>query len=85
VIHPAAKIGVNCVIHQQVTIGAQNIEVPEDEGAPVIEEHVIIYSGAKILGPVRIGAHAIIGANSVVFENVPGNATVIGVPARRIR
>jgi serine O-acetyltransferase len=85
VIHPVAKIGINCLIHQQVTIGAQNIEVPEDEGAPVIEGHVKIYSGAKILGPVRIGAHATIGANSVVLENVPGKATVVGVPARRIR
>jgi serine O-acetyltransferase len=85
VVHPAAKIGVNCLVHQQVTIGAQNIEVPEDEGAPVIEDCVKIYSGAKILGPVRIGAHATIGANSVVLENVPAKATVIGVPARRIR
>jgi serine O-acetyltransferase len=85
VIHPTAKIGVNCLIHQQVTIGAQNIEVPADQGAPVIEDNVKIYAGAKILGPVRIGAHATIGANSVVLENVPGKATVVGVPARRIR
>ena len=85
VIHPAAKIGVNCLIHQEVTIGAKNIDVPDGEGAPVIEEHVRIYSGAKILGPVRVGAHATIGANSVVLKNVPGKATVVGVPARRIR
>ena len=80
VIHPRAKIGVNCLIHQQVTIGAQGAE-----GVPVIEGHVNIYSGAKILGAVRVGAHATIGANSVVFADVPDGATVIGVPARRIR
>ena len=80
VIHPRARIGVNCLIHQQVTIGAQGAE-----GVPVIEGHVNIYSGAKILGAVRVGAHATIGANSVVFADVPDGATVIGVPARRIR
>lgn len=85
VIHPAATIGVNCLIHQQVTIGTRNDETPETERVPVIEEGVRIYSGARILGPVRIGAHATIGANSVVLEDVPVNATVVGAPARRVR
>jgi serine O-acetyltransferase len=82
VIHPKAKIGINCLIHQQVTIGSG-----EDggEGVPVVEGHVKIYSGAKILGPIHLGAHATIGANTVVLADVPGTATVIGVPARRIR
>jgi serine O-acetyltransferase len=81
VIHPRAKIGVNCLIHQQVTIGTK-----EDgrEGVPVIEGHVKIYSGAKILGPVHLGAHATIGANTVVLVDVPENATVVAVSARQI-
>jgi serine O-acetyltransferase len=79
VIHPRAKIGVNCLIHQQVNIGAQG-----GEGVPVIEGHVNIYPGAKIVGAIRIGAHATIGANSVVITDVPGGATVFGIPAKRI-
>jgi serine O-acetyltransferase len=84
VIHPGATIGVNCLIHQQVTIGTRNDEPSEAWSVPAIEEHVKIYSGARILGPVRIGAYATIGANSVVLKDVPRNATVVGVPARRI-
>jgi serine O-acetyltransferase len=82
VIHPDAKIGINCLIHQQVTIGTG-----EDggKGVPVVEGHVKIYSGAKILGPIRIGAHATIGANTVVLVDVPDAATVIGALARRVR
>jgi serine O-acetyltransferase len=82
VIHPKAKIGINCLIHQQVTIGTK-----EDgrEDVPVIEGHVKIYSGAKILGPIHLGAHATIGANAVVLVDVPENATVVPVSARQIR
>jgi serine O-acetyltransferase len=78
VIHPAAKIGVNCLIFQQVTIG-----VGED-GAPQIDGHVDIGAGAKILGAVRIGAHAKIGANAVVLNDIPGGGVAIGVPATNI-
>jgi serine O-acetyltransferase len=85
VIHPAVKIGANCLIHQQVTIGTIRDEAKENQDVPVIGAHVRIYSGAKILGPVRIGAYVTIGANSVVLENVPAKATVVGVPARRIK
>jgi serine O-acetyltransferase len=79
VIHPAAVIGVNCLIFQQVTIGTAG-----HPGAPVIEGHVDIGAGAKILGPVHIGAHAKIGANAVVLCDVPSGWTAVGVPARLI-
>jgi serine O-acetyltransferase len=82
VIHPNAKIGINCLIHQQVTIGTK-----EDGGedVPMIGDHVKIYSGAKILGPIRLGAHATIGANTIVLADVPEHATVVPVSVRRIR
>ena len=51
---------------------------------PVIGGHVDIGAGAKILGAVTIGDHAVIGANSVVLVDVPSGATAIGVPARII-
>jgi serine O-acetyltransferase len=48
---------------------------------PVIAGHVDIGAGAKVLGPVRVGAHARIGANAVVLRDVPDGATVAGIPA----
>jgi serine O-acetyltransferase len=77
VIHPDAAIGVNCLIFQQVTIGTR-----ARPGAPVIEGGVNIGAGAKILGPVRIGAHASIGANALVIRDVPPGAVAVGVPAQ---
>jgi serine O-acetyltransferase len=80
VISPEARIGVNCLIFQQVTIGSGG---PID-GHPIIGGHVDIGAGAKILGGVRIGDHAKIGANAVVLCDVPEGATAVGVPARVI-
>ena len=76
VIHPDAQIGPNCLIFQQVTIGAGS-----KPGLPIIEGHVDIGAGAKILGGINIGAHARIGANAVVINDVPDNATAVGIPA----
>ena len=75
VIHPAAKIGVNCLIFHQVTLGSRNIS-----GVPEIGGHVDIGAGAKILGSVKIGAHAKIGANAVVTTNVGENDVAVGFP-----
>jgi len=80
VIHPGAKIGVNCLIFQQVTIGVGSIP-----GLPSIGGHVDIGAGAKILGGIHIGDHAKIGANAVVINDVPAGATVVGIPARIIK
>ena len=65
VIHPNAVIGPNCLLMQQVTIGTRNSE------PPVIGGHVDIGAGAKILGAVKIGDHAQIGANALVIHDVP--------------
>jgi serine O-acetyltransferase len=77
VIHPGARIGPNCLIFQQVTIGTA-----DGPGVPVIGGHVDIGAGAKILGPVTIGDHAKIGANAVVVTDIPEGATAVGIPAR---
>ncbi len=80
VIHPDARIGPNCIIFQQVTVGTREHgpQVPEIGG------DVSIGAGAKILGGVRIGAHARIGANAVVLCDVPDGAVAVGIPARII-
>jgi serine O-acetyltransferase len=79
VINPEAVIGVNCFILQQVTIGTLR-----GPGSPVIAGHVDIGAGAKVLGPIRIGAHAQVGANAVVLSDVPEGVTVVGIPARPV-
>lgn len=78
VIHPDAVIGPNCLIFQQVTLGTNG------KGVPRIDGHVDIGAGARIMGPIHVGAHARIGANAVVLSDVPAGATVAGVPARII-
>ncbi|NTU98355.1 MAG: serine acetyltransferase [Chlorobiaceae bacterium] len=80
VIHPDAEIGPNCLFFQQVTIGTGPIP-----GTPVIHGHVDIGAGARVLGGVKIGAHAKVGANAVVIGDIPEHATAVGIPARVIR
>ena len=80
VIHPQARIGPNCLIFQQVTLGTL-----ETGGAPFIAGHVDIGAGAKLLGPVTVGEHAVIGANAVVLRNVPAHHVAVGIPARMRR
>lgn len=81
VIHERAKIGSHVMISPCVTIGGRSGML----GVPVIEDDVFIGAGAKILGDVRIGRRATIGANAVVLHSVPAGAVVAGVPARVIR
>jgi serine O-acetyltransferase len=76
VIHRDAVVGENCLIMQQVTLGQL-----ATGGAPKLEAGVYAGAGARILGPVRIGAGARIGANAVVLQDVPAGATAVGVPA----
>ena len=75
-----AKIGKNVTIYQQVTI-AQN----EHDQAATIGDHCMIGAGAKIIGPVHIGAGAKIGANAVVVSDIPAGATAVGVPAKVVK
>jgi serine O-acetyltransferase len=80
VIHPDVKIGVNCMLFQQVTLGTGG-PIP---GAPTLGGHVDVGAGAKVLGGVVVGDHAKIGANAVVLCDVPAGATAVGIPARVI-
>ena len=77
-----AKIGKECVIFHQVTIGSNTLD-GSNVGSPTIGDHVYMGAGAKIIGNVRVGNNVRIGANCVVFEDVPDNATVV-LPAPRV-
>ncbi len=78
----ATEIGSNVTIFQGVTLGARfvNLQFSPDQ-RPVVEDNVVIGAGAKILGGIRIGANAVVAANSLVTESVPAGAFAIGCPA----
>lgn len=77
VIHEDAVVGSDCMIMQQVTLGTT-----AHGGAPTLGNNVYVGAGAKILGSVKIGDRARIGANAVVMIDVPADSTAVGVPAR---
>lgn len=77
VVHAQAVIEPGCLIMQHVTLGQL-----AGDGAPYVEQGAYLGAGARVLGPVRIGAGARIGANAVVLTDVPPGATAVGVPAK---
>jgi serine O-acetyltransferase len=79
VIHGNAVIGDDCIIRQGVTLGNRRLDRPFD--APTLGKGVNVGAGAKILGAVRIGDGARIGANAVVTRDVEADTTVLGIPA----
>lgn len=81
VVHRRVRIGRNCVISSSVTIGSRGAE----EAVPVIGDDCFIGTGARVLGPVRVGPRSVVGANSVVIHDVPADSVVAGVPATVIR
>jgi serine O-acetyltransferase len=76
----ARRIGRDCWINQQVTIGYAN-----RTDAPTLGDGVTVNAGAKVIGAVHVGDRARIGANAVVVKDVPPDVTVVGVPARIVR
>ncbi len=75
----AKRIGENCRIFQQVTIGFK------DNDTPVLEDNVSVACGAKVLGGITMHSNSIAAAGAVVISEVPENAIVGGVPAKIIR
>ena len=83
VIGETAEVGDNVTIYQGVTLGGTGFATGKRH--PTVEDNVTIGSGAKLLGPIRIGHGSKIGANSVVVHDVPPNSTVVGVPGHPVR
>ena len=80
VIHGYTVIGDDCRIRQNTTMGVRSLDDPE--AAPVLENGVDVGAGAVIVGRIRIGAGASVGANAVVLQDVPPGALAIGIPAK---
>ena len=78
VIGARTVIGKNALIHQGVTFGDKN------GGRPVLGDHTIVYAGAKIIGNISIGNHAVVGANCVCMQDVPDHGTIAGIPGKLI-
>ncbi|HYZ29765.1 MAG TPA: serine O-acetyltransferase [Thermoleophilaceae bacterium] len=83
VIGETAEIGSNVTLYQGVTLGGTGFA--RGKRHPTVDDDVVIGSGAKLLGPIHVGASAKIGANSVVIHDVPPNSTVVGNPGHPVR
>ncbi len=83
VIGETTEIGDDCLIYHGVTLGGTG----KDQGKrhPTIGNNVLISTGAKVLGPFKVGDNARIAANAVVLSEVPPDATAVGIPAQIVR
>lgn len=80
VIGETAEVGRDCVLYHQVTLGGTGKQ--RGKRHPTLGDNVVVGSGAKILGDIRIGNNVLVGANSVVLKPVKDDCTVVGIPAR---
>ena len=83
VIGETAEIGDSVTLYQGVTLGGTGFA--RGKRHPTLEDNVTVGSGAKLLGPIEVGHGAKVGANTVVVEDVPPNATVVGNPGHPVR
>ena len=82
VIGETTEIGDNVTLYQGVTLGGTGKE--KGKRHPTLGSNIVVGSGAKVLGPLSIGDNAKIGAGAVVLNDVPANATVVGIPGRAV-
>ena len=82
VIGETAVIGDDCTLYHGVTLGGTTWN--KGKRHPTLRDGVVIGAGAKVLGPIEIGAGARIGSNSVILKPVPAGATVVGIPGHVI-
>lgn len=80
VIGETAVIGDDVMIYHGVTLGGRSLE--KGKRHPTLENNVVVGAGAKILGPITIGARSSIGANAVVVRDVPADSVAVGIPAK---
>ena len=80
IIAPNVRIGENCDLYADVRL----VLAHGNKQGPVIGNHAFLGDGAKVVGAVTVGDHAIIGVSTVVTRDIPANATAVGIPAKVI-
>lgn len=80
VIGETTEIGDDVMLYHGVTLGGQSLE--RKKRHPTLEDEVVVGAGAKVLGPVVVGARTAIGANAVVVKDTPADAIATGIPAK---
>lgn len=83
VIGETTEIGDDCTIYQGVTLGGTGKDIGKRH--PTLGNGVVVASGAKILGPFKVGDNSKVGAGSVVLHEVPPGCTVVGIPGKIVR
>lgn len=83
VIGETAVLGDDVTLYQGVTLGGTSLAGGKRH--PTLEDRVVVGAGAQVLGPVTLGAGARVGANAVVLKDVPGDVTMVGIPARMVQ
>ncbi len=82
VIGETAEVGDDCLIYQGVTLGGTSLS--RGKRHPTLEAHVVVGSGAKVLGAITIGHHSRVGSGSVVVKSAPPHSTIVGIPGHVI-
>jgi serine O-acetyltransferase len=85
VIGADVRIGERCKIFNGVTLGNKDTDQTSKGNQPFLGHDVTISTGAKLLGPIKVGDNVVVGANSVVVKDCPPNSVVAGVPAKVIK
>ena len=83
VIGETTEIGDDVLLYQGVTLGGTGKE--KGKRHPTLGNHVVVGTGAKVLGNILVSDHVKVGAGSVVIHPVPPNSTVVGIPGRVVR
>ncbi len=83
VIGETAEIGDDCTLYHGVTLGGTTWQ--KGKRHPTLQDNVVVGAGAKVLGPITVGAGVRIGSNAVITKDVPEGGTVVGVPGRLVR
>ncbi|MDR2401319.1 MAG: serine O-acetyltransferase [Deferribacteraceae bacterium] len=83
VIGETAEVGDDVTLYHGVTLGG--VSLKKEKRHPTLENRVVVGTGAKVLGPFKVGSSSQIGANSVVVSPVKGNTVVVGIPASEIK
>ncbi len=82
VVGETAEIGDDVLIYQGVTLGGTSVR--KEKRHPTLEDHVMVSTGASVIGPVRIGRGSRIGAGAVVVSSAPPFSTIVGIPGKVI-